>query len=849
MATRAQEAAEAYRRGLMGPNSRAEYEEAVRRGIVKDAYAEGRAGAKRGFMGAAGAALATVGAAIPGVDEAQALLISRARTGADLLSGRVKLDPKDPNASLKRANDEAWRRARQEQAGARDQYLADRPVAANLFTGLGFAAQAAPMFVSGGATVAPQVSTKAANLFQRGKDAATWVGRQGTTGAAYAAANAAAGSGNASERTKAANEAVIPGFAAGVAAPLIIGAPGAVARGPAGRTVVRTANRAASYLNSGKGFLDPNVEAFRRVGEKLKADKFTADEIQQAFEEWTRVGGPSPAFMDLISRGGRGQQTMALFRGAALTGGGRTQAATYGKQTAVDLQDNAIARTRQLTPEQRPAADVAAGLRAERANAANVDYAAPYRTPVVVGDTINDALSGEPGRAALRRARSAAVARRNTEQVAEIDALLAADPPAGGVVKLPPTIAPEAPLPVEDPRGRSLLTFLRQQGGLKDMGGDLKAMGLSRDRGRFQKDNIVNPNGIDLDDAAQRAWEAGYFPNAKAPRGADYADNYNPVSRDDLLEAIRREAAGQPPPASWLQEEDLAASTRWMDDAPDFPEFGDDWWRSLEGDGAKRVSAGTLDRVRIAMAGRGAKMNQSPDTRDIASGLFQRASDIDAALASVPEIAPARAAYKSASNKIEGVEKVGPGVLTSSPNLFAADVARLGPEAQPFVGASAARTLEDAIGRPTEGASGVLNRIGSGTNTGRNLEAAYGSKAAGDYRQAVNQIVDQLNNARFINPNNNSQSAGRLFDANLVDVPTPPKGWLNVVLSMVNAVNRGAAITAAEREALVVIATTKVQGQEAALARRALESLPPPRAGDRSSNLFAIPATSQENSR
>ena len=838
MATRAQEAAEAYRRGLMGPNSRAEYEEAVRRGIVKDAYAKGRTEARGGRLPVVGSVLtASENMGLP-VDEVQAGLAA----GITTLTGGGR---KGRNL-FERLGDN-YTLARNYQAGVLKGFEENNPNAANLNKGGGFALQAFPMAATGGASAAPAAFSRATNLFQKGAAALQTGGRNAAVGGAYASGNAAFSRGTGAERLKAANDAVLPGAAAGVIAPILIGAPGAVARGPVGRSVTRATNRVAEKF--GAGFLNPETEALKRVGETLRADKFTAAEIQGALQEWNRVGGPSPAFMDLISRGGRGQQTMALFRGSAMTGGGRTQAATYGNQTAVDLQDNAIARTRQLTPEQRPAADVAAGLREGRAKSANVDYAEPYKTPVVVGDTLKDALSGEPGRAALRRARSAAVARRNTEQVAEIDALLAADAPVGGVVKLPPAIAPDAPWPAEDPRGRSLLTFLRQQGGLRDTGGELKAMDLSRSRGRFQKDWLVNPKGIELDDAAQRAWEAGYFPNAKTPGGAAYTDNYRPVSPEDLLEAIRREAAGRPPPASWLQEEDLAASTRWMDDAPDMPEFGDDWWRSLEGDGAKRVSAGTLDRVRIAMAGRGAKMNQSPDTRDIASGLFQRSSDIDAALASVPEIAPARAAYKSASNKIEGVEKVGPGVLTSSPNLFAADVARLGPDAQTFVGVSSARALEDAIGRPAEGATGVLNRIGTGTNTGRNLETAYGSKAASGYRQSVNQMRDQLNNARFINPNTNSQSAGRLFDSALVDLPEMPKSMLGVLNAVWRAVQRGSTLTGAEREALVKIATSKIQGPEAVAARKALAALPEPMPGPKVGNLFAVRQGDQENRR
>jgi hypothetical protein len=800
MATRAELQAEAYRRGVMPADQAAVYEEAVRRGVVRDDFAKGKQA--RGGM-------ATFNAFVPGFDE----IAAGTSAGISTLRGKGSFG-------------QNWQAERNFQEGQKAGLAERNPVGANLTIGLGYALQAIPALLSGGSTAAPQ-AVASGGLFGGLKRRGLTAAKNATTASLYGFGNAAADKGTGTERLKAANAAILPSAAAGVIAPAVLATPRIALNSAPVRTVVRAANNTVSRVG-GKGFLNPQTEAFRVIGESLKKDGFTAEQIQRAAIEWQRVGGPSPAFVDLISKGGRGQRTLSLIRGSAMTGGGKEEAVKYIDKVAADLQDSAIARTRELTPEQRSVADVAAGLRAERANAANVDYAAPYRTPVVVGDTINDALSGEPGRAALRRARAAAVARRNTEQVAEIDALLAANPPAGGVIKLPPTIAPEAPLPVEDPRGRSLLTFLRQQGGLKDTGGDLKAMDLARDRGRFQKDNIVNPNGIDLDDAAQRAWEAGYFPNAKAPRGADYADNYNPVSRDDLLEAIRREAAGRPPPASWLQEEDLAASTRWMDDAPDFPEFGDDWWRSLEGDGAKRVSAGTLDRVRIAMAGRGAKMNQSPDTRDIASGLFQRSNDIDAALASIPEIAPARAAYRGSSNKIEGVEKVGPSVLTSTPSLFAADVARLGPESQPFVGVGSARALEEAIGKPAENSTGVLNRISTATNPGRNLSATYGADTARDYQQSIAQMVDQVKTARYIDPNTNSQTAGRIADQSLVEgvlnFPKTPMGW---AMSALEKFQRGATLNDAERQAIVEIATGRISGAAPEGIQRALAPRPP----------------------
>jgi len=65
-----------------------------------------------------------------------------------------------------------------------------------------------------------------------------------------------------------------------------------------------------------------------------------------------------------------------------------------------------------------------------------------------------------------------------------------------------------------------MVGFIRSQGGLRDEGGELSAMGMdnSARRGlefvgqetRFGP--LVNEEGLSLDDAALRAWEAGYFP-------------------------------------------------------------------------------------------------------------------------------------------------------------------------------------------------------------------------------------------------------------------------------------------------------------------------------------------------
>lgn len=78
-------------------------------------------------------------------------------------------------------------------------------------------------------------------------------------------------------------------------------------------------------------------------------------------------------------------------------------------------------------------------------------------------------------------------------------------------------------------KGDSLLAFLKKRGGLKDVGGDLKAMDASK-----QYVGIINnKSGVGMDDAALAAWENGYFPSMME----------RPTIQD-LKDAIREELFG-----------------------------------------------------------------------------------------------------------------------------------------------------------------------------------------------------------------------------------------------------------------------------------------------------------------
>jgi len=419
---------------------------------------------------------------------------------------------------------------------------------------------------------------------------------------------------------------------------------------PALKTTARIANKA-----TGGKLINPNRLAAQRLTEALRKDGLNAQQVQTAMNEWLKNGN-TPQLMNLA-----GENTRRLIRAAAGKGGEAGALAASNVETlAADLQGNAIKQTRALTPEKRAAQIVSDAIKAKRSGLADVQYKAPYSEPVQVDEGVISALSDEPGKAALRRARTAAVARRNAQQVAEIDQMLAA----------------------------------------LETGGDLP-----------------------------------------------------------------------------------------------------------------QVSGGALDRVKIAMGGRGAKMNQSPDTRDIASGLFDRANEIDAALEAVPGLQPARQTYRGMTAQDQALELGGSNAFNNPDEYIQAlrdKIAMATPVDNPFpvsgddirgaAGVGLARDIERQIGAPTEGATGFLNKLSTGTNQRRVLEETFPGQAE-QYREAINQLVSQLNDARFISPNHGSQTALRLEDAGLIDaIPTSKTALL---AKLVDAIKSGASITDAEREAIV----------------------------------------------
>lgn len=86
---------------------------------------------------------------------------------------------------------------------------------------------------------------------------------------------------------------------------------------------------------------------------------------------------------------------------------------------------------------------------------------------------------------------------------------------------------------------QTLMAFLRSKGGLQDIGGELKHMGLHNKA----RPGFVNKNGLTLDDATNLAWQEGFFPgHARRP------------DINDLLELVRDEFEGRAIP---VRERDI----------------------------------------------------------------------------------------------------------------------------------------------------------------------------------------------------------------------------------------------------------------------------------------------------
>lgn len=249
--------------------------------------------------------------------------------------------------------------------------------------------------------------------------------------------------------------------------------------------------------------------------------------------------------------------------------------------------------------------------------------------------------------------------------------------------------------------------------------------------------------------------------------------------------------------------------------------------------GTVDVAAATLDQIqqRFGRTARTARTSiENPDNA-LAADMTARQATIDGALENVPALREARAVYRGYQQGIDGAD-LGQRALAPStrPADYADELARMqaisdeaeriAPRQMPDARLGAQVGLRDdivnKIGNLGEGSTGILNRLATAPNPREVMDATYGSAAA-PFRQEIGQMVDGLNNARFIDPTTGSQTAGRIAAENLVAPPalTPT----NILISVLNKIQRGATLTDAEREALVRLGTVSMDPNNIPTAR------------------------------
>lgn len=806
--------------------------------------------AKRGMMDDVVGGLDTLYRSVPGLDEVNDGLRAGVDTARDIFSPEYEADvrarladptkgrPADASRDLYRQN-LAEQRARSK--GSAAEFEAARPVAANLTKGVGLAAQVVPALMTGGASAAPTAVTKAPAVAKVTDTVARRVARAlapkatvalkaATAGGLGAQVTGLAGEGDLSERVADANEMTIPAMVVGAALPSAVGAADFVRRKSAdalrgsASNVARVANRA-----TGGKLLDPTREASVRLGDALEKDGLDPAAIRTALDEWQSAGGPSPAFLDLIARNGGGQRTMALIRGSAMTGGGRDVASRYGNQVAVDLPDEAISRTRGLTSDGRNLPDldsdiagrIATNSQAPRTTAGRGGAMVSGRlnrefdtANARVGAAYNQAREAAPDAAFLPAAERPRIAASVREAVRDYDPLTV------------PAVSRELSR-LDDLRTvtvRDLFEARQRLGTLRVDGGvESRAAGSAVRALDAQIDDAAERGLIGGDPEAVNLWRQAIGERRKM--GQEFQG-------DDLIQTLTertsrgggRTNAVAPDDASNVilgrggvsNRQDITRDLTRLRDrlGADSPE-----WRELQDEGVARILGKDAGGENYGAAW-GRFADENPDLSRLLMSPQTEAA-----------LSKARTGISDAVAD-RGAVGAGRAILNTPSADYAARVAGAG-ERRPLVQTAAARGIEDNIERIPEGATGLLNRIATARRSGNNLETTFGPDEAARYRKAIGQMVDQVRNARFINPNTGSQSAGRLFDEGLVEgsIPTSKTG---IIVSLVNKLRRGVSLTDGERQAIVELATRRLDGPEAITAvpvsRRAIPLSPQQRA-------------------
>lgn len=458
--------------------------------------------------------LSTLVRAVPGLDEVNDGLYGWGKTALDLATGKARIDVKGgETASDNRALRDNVAAARARSKASADDFVERHPVVGNLTKGVAMAAPMAAAFFSGGGSLIPEVAPAVSRgLMGAVKRLAPQMAKSAVTGGLMANLTGLADDGTLEERVNAGNAATPMGLAFGAALP------------PAGAA-------AGGLANLAKRARIPAAER-----EMATAGRILAGRAPLAVET---APGAADGLLPFERMGGGGK---SLARAVAAVPGpgkdiaervlGARQAEAPGRMlrsTTMNLGDDGAAFHPTLS-----------ALDKQRLTESNPLFAAAFDKPPVVSSRLDDLARRPDVQDAIRRAVRLA---RNEGESPRALGLYHMEDPAGWASEAGPaeaTVAAAQKVAAkggrsDESRGRSLVKFIADGGGLKDTGGDIAAMdGAQWHKGRAFQRKLMGP-GADADTWALRAWEQGYFPQHSTR-----------PTVNELLDTLGEELRGRP---------------------------------------------------------------------------------------------------------------------------------------------------------------------------------------------------------------------------------------------------------------------------------------------------------------
>lgn len=588
---------------------------------------------------------------------------------------------------------------------------------------------------------------------------------------------------------------------------------GAVGR--SGTAVVRSVNKA-----SGGKLLNADVTASRRLSEALRADGATPDQLRAGLNDWLKTGASTPTLLDLASTlPSGGQHTLRLLTGAALKGQGAGVAVKYADSVAADLQPNAIARTRALTPDARTIPQVESDVSGRIAAASAAPRVAPGSAGAQVSPALNarfDAMKSAvddaytaaratQGEAVLHPKASASVAQGIDEAMADFDPLNVPRV-AREVDRLKSVVSPgipDLPAGINPARVRGVGPQAAPLRPLFDARARLSQLANSTDRveaaaaSRVVRsldgalDNAVDTGAVGGDPEAINAWRTAI--GLRREMGRQFQG-------EDMIHALTERGRHGEGRALEVAPEDASSKILGRNGVTPRPDLTRDLtrlrdtlgpnsseWRAVQHEGVARI------------------LSEDAGSEHFGNGWLQferEHPELAGLLASPEQRAAIMGSREQIGHAVADRSALGTGrqVMSAGPDQFAADLGATG-DRRPLAQLGAVRQIEEMIGRPAENATGLLNRLSSGTNASRNLGEAFGPEDASAYRDAIQNEIRRVRNARLIDPTLNSRTAERL-DA-LAEVEMPKASVHNIVMGLVNKIRQGATLTDLERKAVV----------------------------------------------